>query len=69
LKEAGVDSAKLTIAEELWPKLVRPLGFDPGLRSLHRLIETIIRRAAYKIVQGQGESFTINETNVKEFTS
>ncbi len=69
LKEAGMDAAKLTIAEELWPKLVRPLGFDPGLRSLHRLIDTIIRRAAYRIVQGEGESFTITEANVKEFVS
>ncbi len=67
LKLTGVEPTQLTIDEALWPELVRPLGFEPGIRSLERLIETIVRKTAYKLVSGQGNNFFINENNIKEF--
>ena len=66
-KSAGLDEDQLKIEESLWPKIIRPLGFDPGLRSLKRHIESIVRTAAYKIVSGEATSFTITEQNYKEF--
>ncbi len=66
-KEVGLDENQLKIDENLWPKIVRPLGFDPGIRSLKRNIESIVRTAAYKIVSGEAPSFTITEENYKEF--
>ncbi len=67
IKEIGLDQTQLKIDENLWPKIVRPLGFDPGLRSLARNIRSIVRTAAYKIVKGEAESFLITEKNYKEF--
>ena len=67
MKATGVDANQLTIDEALWPELVRPLGFEPGIRSLERLIETMVRKTAYKIVSGQGNNFYININNIKEF--
>jgi len=67
MKATGVDANQLTIDEALWPELVRPLGFEPGIRSLERLIETMVRKTAYKIVSGQGNNFYINVNNIKEF--
>jgi ATP-dependent Lon protease len=67
LQLSGIDSSQLTIDESLWPELVRPLGFEPGIRSLERLVETIVRKVAYKLVSGQGNNFYINSNNIKEF--
>lgn len=69
LKESGLTPEQLTIDDGLWPKMVRPLGFEPGIRSLERMVTNIVRRVAYKIVSGEGEKFYIDENNVKEYTN
>lgn len=67
LKETGLTADNVRIDDNLWPKLVRPLGFEPGIRSLERMIETMIRKTAFKIVKGEGNGFIISETNLREF--
>ncbi len=67
LKESGLTPDNLKIDDTMWLKLTRPLGFDAGIRTLERTIEGIVRKAAYKMVSGQGQSFIINENNIKEF--
>lgn len=67
MQAAGVDKNQLTIDDALWPEIVRPLGFEPGIRSLERLIETMVRKTAYKLVTGQGTNFYINIHNIREF--
>lgn len=67
LKYVGLTPENLKIEDAVWEKITRPLGFDAGMRTLERTIEGIVRKAAMKIVSGQGTSFIINETNVKEF--
>ncbi len=66
-KENGLKDKEITITESLWPKIVRPLGFDAGLRTLERNLDTITRKVAKKIVTGEGQNFTITENNLKEF--
>ena len=46
---------------------MRPLGFEPGIRSLEREIETIVRKIVFKIVTGLGQSFTVTEENMREY--
>lgn len=67
MHESGLTSENLTIDDALWPKLVRPLGYDAGIRSLERTINGICRKMARLIVEGKGKSFHINESNIKEF--
>lgn len=67
MKEAGISSEQLKVDEAVWAKMVRPLGFEPGIRSLEREIEGMVRKTAFKIVSGQGASFVITEENMKEF--
>lgn len=69
LKESGLTDANLKIEETIWEKMVRPLGFDPGIRTVERLVENIVRSTAYKIISGQGQNFVVNENNLKEFVS
>lgn len=67
LAEAGLTFENLKIDDLAWQHLIRPLGFDAGIRSLERTIEGIVRKIAFKIVKGQGSNFVVNEGNLKEF--
>lgn len=69
LATSGLPANTIVIDDAVWTKLARPLGFDAGIRTLERTIETLVRRVAYKIVSGQGKQFLINDANVKEFIS
>jgi len=69
IKNAGLGENQLTIDESLWAEMIRPLGFEPGIRSLEKLIETIVAKTAYKIVSKQGDSFYLTENNIREFTN
>lgn len=64
---AGLGPTQLTIDEAVWPKLVRPLGFEPGIRSLERLIESIARKLALQAVSGQAQSLVLTEQNMLEY--
>lgn len=69
LKEAGLTPSQLQIQDSTWDKLVRPLGFEPGIRSLERQIEVIVRKTAYKIISGQAASVVVSDENLKEFVT
>ena len=67
VKESGLTSEQLKIDDLVWHKLIRPLGFDAGIRSLERTLAQIVRKVDFKIVKNEGTSFYITENNVKEF--
>jgi len=67
IKQAGIPEGVLTIDENVWPLVVRPLGYDAGIRTLERTIEGIVRKVARSIVEGKGQSFKITPENIKEF--
>ncbi len=67
LADAGLSQNQLTIDDSTWDKLVRPLGFEPGIRSLERQVELIVRKTAYKIVSGQATTVVLNDENLREF--
>jgi ATP-dependent Lon protease len=67
LQNSGLTTENLKIAEDVWPKLVRPLGFDSGIRSLERTINSVCRRVARMIVEGKGNTFSVTNDNIKEY--
>jgi len=67
IKEAGLPEGSIVLDNEVWPLVVRPLGFDSGIRTLERTIEGIVRKVARLIVEGKGQSYRITTENVKEF--
>lgn len=67
MKESGLTPENLSIDETIWPKLVRPLGYDAGIRSLERTMNSLCRKVARMIVEGKGQSFHITPDNIKEF--
>lgn len=67
LYEAGLTKENLVIDGAVWPQIVRPLGFDSGIRTLERTIEGICRKVAKLIISGQSQSVRITPENVKDF--
>ncbi|MCX6791628.1 MAG: AAA family ATPase [Candidatus Gottesmanbacteria bacterium] len=67
MRQSGLTPENLTIDDAIWSKLVRPLGYDAGIRSLERTINGICRRVARMIVEGKGKSVHIDENNIKDF--
>lgn len=64
---SGLTKENLTVDDAIWPKLVRPLGYDAGIRSIERTINGVCRKVARAIVEGKGKTFHITEANIKEF--
>ena len=67
LKEAGLSADNLTIDETVLPKIVRPLGYDAGIRTLERTIEGVARKIAREIVEGKHEHFHLTLENIKHY--
>ncbi len=67
VKSSGLPEGALTIDEAVWPKIVRPLGFDAGIRTLERTIQGMTRKVAMQIVEGKAQKIHINDQNVKTF--
>jgi len=67
LKEAGLDKDQLIINDDCWSQIIRPLGFDAGLRTLKRTIDAICRRIAKLIVETKKKSYHLTLENLKEF--
>jgi ATP-dependent Lon protease len=67
IKQSGVSPDSFVIEEDIWPQIVRPLGYDAGMRTLERTIQAIVRKVARLIVEGKGQSFKITTQNLKDF--
>ncbi len=69
LTESGMNNSDIVIEDGVWEAIVRPLGYDSGIRSLERIIQGVVRKVVYfqqlgKIPQGQ---FRITAQNVKDY--
>lgn len=67
LSEAGLTGVEVQIEESVWPKIVRPLGYDAGIRTLERTINGICRKIARMVVEGKGNRYHLSDENIKEF--
>lgn len=67
MEESGLKPENLKIDGEVWPKIVRPLGFDAGVRTLERTLNGICRKVAKLMVEGKGRSFQLTPDNIKDF--
>lgn len=70
LSESGFTPGTVTIPDALWAEIVRPLGYDPGIRSLQRLIQDLVRKVALFQLDGKlpkGQPFTLTAENLRQF--
>jgi len=69
LTESGLTAADIAIDDNVWEEIVRPLGYDSGIRSLERIIQGLTRKIVFHQLQGKipPGQFKITTQNVKEF--
>jgi ATP-dependent Lon protease len=67
MKETGLTPDQLEFTADSWDTIVRPLGFDAGIRQLKRNLYSICRKVAKIIVLGRAKKVVINGTNAKSF--
>ena len=67
LKKAGLKPEQFQIQENVWPQMVRPLGFDAGIRTLQRTLQGAVRKAARIIVERGFDQVIITQENCKIF--
>ena len=63
----GMGADQLSFDPEVWPLLIRPLGFDSGIRSLQRIVEGMARKAALSIVRNETTQVHVTPENFKDF--
>jgi ATP-dependent Lon protease len=67
LQGMGISKEDILIDEDVWPMLIRPVGFDAGLRQLERNLSTLVRSAARKMLEGTPKPIHVTKDNVTEF--
>jgi len=67
LEAAGLKSEQFAIEESIWPSVLRPLGYDMGIRSLQRTLQGAVRKAARIIVEKGYSQIVVNQENRKIF--
>lgn len=67
MEEAGLTEKQLVIEDDVWPQMVRPLGFDAGIRTLQRNIQGAVRKAARILVERGYNEVIITRDNAKIF--
>ena len=67
IERSGLTPQELKIDPDLWAGIVRPFGFDSGIRSLNRTLEAICRKVAKEIVDGKSTQVYINADNLKYY--
>ncbi|HSX18628.1 MAG TPA: AAA family ATPase [Candidatus Saccharimonadales bacterium] len=64
---SGLKNTELIFDESVWEHIVRPLGFDAGMRTLDRTINGICRKVAKLKLEGKLTSLTLTGDNLKEY--
>ncbi|CAG1021612.1 Lon protease 1 [Patescibacteria group bacterium] len=63
----GLGEDQLSFADDVWPMVIRPLGFDAGVRQLERTLTELARKVALQIVRGTVKSVQITKYNFRQF--
>ncbi len=67
LKGLNLSEEFVKIDDAIWPMIIRPVGFDAGIRQLERNIAGMIRAVARDVVEGASLPVTITADNLKRY--
>jgi ATP-dependent Lon protease len=66
-EESGLRDEELQIDPDLWPEIVSPFGYDSGIRSLGRILQSMCRKIAKQIITGETSGVYITKENLKYY--
>lgn len=64
---SGLSSGDISISDDVWKQIVRPLGFDAGMRTLGRTIKNICSKIAKQRVEGKADKVILTLENYKQY--
>jgi len=64
---SGLSNGDLVFEEDVWSAIVRPLGFDAGMRTLDRTINGICHKVAKSKVEGNFNKLVLSKDNLKQY--
>lgn len=70
LVQSGFKPSDIIVGDDIWAEVVRPLGYDPGIRSLQRTVQDMVRKVALFQLDGKlkrGQVFSLTTQNLREF--
>lgn len=66
-KSTGLNEDQMTFTKDVWPLMIRPLGFDAGIRQLERNLTNVARKVARMIVEQKADHIEISPQNFRQF--
>ena len=63
----GLGEDQLEFSSDVWASILRPLGFDSGIRSLQRTLENMARKVALEIVEKKATKVIIDASNFQSY--
>ncbi|MCL4393193.1 AAA family ATPase [Patescibacteria group bacterium] len=66
-KNTNLTEDQLVIEDDIWPKIIRPLGYEAGIRELERTLMAIGRKVAKQILLKEKTKVIITTDNLKEY--
>ncbi len=66
MKDVGIKSSKMKVNEDAIWKIIDNYTMESGVRGLKKQIQTLCRKVAVLLVQGEVKSITINQKRVTE---
>lgn len=67
IKEASLPDGVLSIDDSVWSQIIRPLGYDSGIRTLQRTVFGIARKVARLYVEGQVQQVHLTPDTIKPY--
>lgn len=67
MSDSGLTNDNIIFDDDVWPLVIRPLGFDAGIRQLERTLRMFVRKIAKKIVLNEGKVYRVTKDNFKEY--
>jgi len=67
IQNVGLEGKVVSFAEDVWPSIIKPYGYEVDIRSLQRTINGILRKVAIKYVQGNLNQAIINAATLPEY--
>ncbi len=67
LKDSGLKPEQMSIEDSAWSAIVRPMGFDAGIRQLERTLMNLARKIAYEVIANNSQGIRVTLDNVRQY--
>lgn len=67
MKKHGLDAKQLRVSDAAIDRIIEGYTAEAGVRNLERVLATLCRKTATKVVEGSGESVSVTPANLEEY--